>query len=148
MNERCPTSNTADRHEGLCNAHEGTVPGEEVRYEDGVGVSGRHRLKVPPESGYRREPVPCQAMFVALTLRVGNGPDDSFERVHDLFDRRVAPEFLLGENQIVTRDDLEDATARWNQGDIAYVMLVSAEDRLNHAHGTVGIASGSAVFDG
>lgn len=83
-----------------------------------------------------------------LALRIRNGSDDPSKGVHDLIYRRVSAKLQLGEDQIVARDDLIRATLGGDKCDVTDVMLVLAEYCLNHAHGTVGVVSGCAVFNG
>ena len=82
------------------------------------------------------------------TLRVRNRSDDPSKGIHDFIDRCMSAKFRLGEDQIVPRNDLIDASLGRDQRDVTDVVLVFSENCLNHAHGTVGIASGCAVFNG
>ena len=93
---------------------------------------------------YSREP------FTALLRvpRIGNRADDRVDGFHHLVDRGMTTEVKLGEHEILADVDLEGPAARRDEGDVVYVMLVLVENRLNHAHGTVGVVSSCAVFDG
>ena len=138
MGECVATAGAASTYEVVRDALVGPVGGQEFRNEDRVGAAGWHEQKVPLLAVYR----PASA-----ALGNGNRTDDHIDGSDDLFDGRMPTEFLLRENKVVTDDDLEDPTLAGDDSDAVDVVLELVEDCLNHAHGTVGIASGCAVFD-
>lgn len=59
----------------------------------------------------------------------------------------VAAGFLLRIDELITNDDLEYTTPRWDQSEVVDLVLEFFEYVASHAHGTVAIPSNRAVFD-
>ena len=84
---------------------------------------------------------------LVLADRLGDWADDSIDSVEHFLDPRMSAELLLGEHEVVANHDLEHTAAGRDDGHILDVMLEPAENRLNHAHGTVSEASRGAVLN-
>jgi hypothetical protein len=118
---------------------------DEVRHVTGVRIrercwsgqlayiNGTAQGPIPPSSGSARD---------------RDRSDDDVHGFHDFIDSGVTPQVLLREHEGVSHGDFERTTTRRNERDVIDVMLVLVEDRLHHAHGTVGVTSGGAVFNG
>jgi len=138
MSECIAATGTASANEIVSDTHVRTVGGQEFRYEYRVRSAGGHCQKVPLPTVYR----PGSA-----AVGRGDRADDRIDGLDDLFDGGMPAEFLLRVHKVVAHDNLEDAASTGDDSDAVDVVLELVEDCLNHAHGTVGIASGRAVFD-
>lgn len=82
-----------------------------------------------------------------LADRFWNRTDDAIDGFKDLLDLGVSAEFLLGEHKLVSDHHFEHAAARRDDCHVFDVVFELPEDCFSHAHGTVGIASRSAVLN-
>jgi hypothetical protein len=117
----------------LCNIEKRAVSAEEISHKHGPAGPVLHKTR--------------KVSAVRVSIQIPLLRQDRSHGRTDFLVIGMATGLLLGVDQFVADDHLEDTAPRRNQREFLDLVLELFEDFACHAHGTVSIPSNSAVFD-